>query len=94
MSTPNLIKVVARQEGAGSFIMAHDRPDLIIDRVDVEACSGCAELARIVVENHDGTRALAFVSVAIINGRPVFSITTKRRDGQETHKKAQASWVI
>jgi hypothetical protein len=52
------------------------------------------DIIRIVVENDDGLRGIAFLSVKIVSGRPKFTLTAKKSRGKETVAAATADWVM
>jgi hypothetical protein len=52
------------------------------------------DIIRVVVENDEGLRGIAFLSVKIVNGRPKFTLTTKKNHGNETVTAATADWMI
>lgn len=52
------------------------------------------DIIRVVVENDEGLRGIAFLSVRIVSGRPKFTLTTKKSRGKETITAATADWVI
>lgn len=51
-------------------------------------------IARIVVENDRGLRAIGFLSLRLVRGRVQYKVTVKKDRGEETEASATANWVI
>jgi hypothetical protein len=52
------------------------------------------DIARVVIEDEQGRRGIAFLSAHMRNGRPRFVLTTKKNHDKETIVAATADWVI
>ena len=73
--------------------MSYDRVDHKRHIADL-ADGHSEEITRVVVENEEGCRAVAFLSVKLVRGRAKFTLTTKKHRGKETITGAVADWVI
>lgn len=51
-------------------------------------------IARVVVEDESGNRAIGFLSAKLVNGRVRFTLTTKKNRHKETTTHATADWVL
>ena len=74
--------------------MFQDRIDHTIKITDLPEDGGSQDICRIVVENEQGCRGIAFLDVRIVRGRPKFTLTVKKHRGKETITGAVADWVI
>jgi hypothetical protein len=67
----------------------------VTDRLELTVPANASpEIARVVVENADGTRAIFFLTLTT-NGhnKPTLEVTAKKTGGGETKGKAAGDWM-
>ena len=69
-----------------------DRCEFAIEKAEIGDRN--IDVARVVVTDEKGCRAIAFLNVRLVRGRAKFTLTTKKHRGQETITGAVADWVI
>ena len=74
----------------GAALAPFDGNTLTINTSDIG--DNTLDVARIILQKPDGTRAIFFVDARVKNGKPALVVTAKKRDAAETVKTVTAQW--
>jgi hypothetical protein len=70
-----------------------ERQEITLDAANIRDDHG-EDVARVVVENEKGEKAIVFVTVQMVHGRPRFALIAKKNKGIETEVRATPDWRL